>query len=225
MNEEMRTERIENYIMGRLSDADRKAFEEDLQNDPALLAEVQKHQAAHKVIKYASQKQLKQRLQEIDADTNSPKTATRRKLYTRIAVAAAIIAAVALGITQLTLVQDQHRDRLASLEEIREIAPDYFSPTNMDVQRGGAPTTEGFQAQLAEADKKYQDGDYQAAIQQYEKLSQEAHALNDRAEWNLLISRLSAGQLDKDLLRQILDDPRHMYNEKATKLADAIGLR
>ena len=216
MTEEQRIERLEAYLGGTMSKDERVIFDSELALDQSLREELEKHKKAHQAITYMNRKELKQKLETIDAESVFPaKQARIRKLVLRVAAAASIVLLVGFGIVFTTGYFEQE----SSLADLSE---EYFVPTIPESFRGeNDQNTSSFEEQLVQADLLYQNGDYAGAIVEYKRLSLIDHTLNDLADWNLLMSYLLSESHQsefKNLLNRIVADQRHMYQERARRL-------
>ncbi len=218
--EEQRTERIEAYLKGTMSNEEHVSFDSELAMDQILREEVAMHRKAHRTIDYLNRKELKQKLKSIDAETTSARNGSRmRKLIIRLAVAASIVLVMSLGFMFTT----GYFNQSTSLADLSE---EFFVPTQPESFRGdNGQMTRSYAEQLVDADLLYQKGDYDSAITEYKRLSLIANTMSDRAEWNLIMSYLmnESHQVQcNNLLEKIVADPTHMYHERALRLQEEL---
>lgn len=216
MTEEQKYERFEAYINGKMTNKEIAAIESELAVNQDMRTEMALHRKSHKAIAYLNQRDLKRRIVAIDDETKSSSSqAPIRKLVIRVAVAASI-ALLAVFIIVFS------NDRFTSEPSLAELSEAYFAPTHSETFRG-ANTDEkhSYEKQLISADSLYKLRNYDAAIQEYKRLSLIDNTLNDRAEWNLVMSYLLSDTHQSkfiEALNQIVEDPTHMFQEKAVSL-------
>jgi hypothetical protein len=216
MTEEKKFERIETYLKGNMSRDEKQSFENELTSDDNLQKELVAHRKANSAIAYMNRRELKHKLESIDAE-NPPRRgeARIRKLVIQLAVAASVVLLAGFYF----MFGDDYFAQQSSLAVLSE---EYFVPTQQEIFKGNdAQNKHSYEEQLIGADQLYQNGQYEEAIIEYKRLSLVGHTLNDLAEWNLAMSYLlsESHQSDFDaLLGQIIADSTHPYNERAIRL-------
>lgn len=220
MTEEQRIERIESYIDKSMPADERLSFEKELETDTDLRNEVEQHAVATEVIRYASQKELKQRLQKIDAESSG--TGSRRRLLRQLAIAASFLVLVAVGAYFMTADSGSNHGQM-SMTPV-ELASDYFSPATVSQLRGQQPGSGSFSSRLAYADQLFLEGKYSEAAKAYEELAKEDNPQQQKAEWNMILSRMANDDSRYlDDLKKISSDVTHSFNQKAIDLLKAIN--
>ncbi|MDX1478056.1 MAG: hypothetical protein R3301_10165 [Saprospiraceae bacterium] len=206
--DEHTTEKIEAYLTGTLSHADRAAFEKDLSGDADLARAFTEHTKAHAVINHGVRQRWKARLQEIDAELDAP-AHTRRvvPLWRKWAVAASILLVAGAGLWFWA--DYAYADRT--------IATSMLAVTEADAFRGEGATLE--QRHVA-AETLFMQGEITAARDAFLTLAAEDNALSPRADWNLLMTYLVLGDQPSfdALLRSLIADTRHVYHQRAVRL-------
>lgn len=210
MQQQQMIDRIEAYLTGSLSAAERAAFESDLKTDTALKGLFDQHAKAHAVINHAYNRQLKQRLIEIEGETGTP-TARVRPMFRRVAVAASIVLLAGVGAWLWS----------GSAYSNDAMAEQLFFRDSYDVMRSSDQTkTLSIDSLLNVAQRAFEAGDYGTAQTIYEPLLTQDTEYLDQIEWNLAMCLLMQDDrpaADK-LLDKIASQPDHGFHSNAKKL-------
>lgn len=221
MTEEQRTERIEKYLNNNLHPEELAVFEKELADSLQLQSEVAEHKKANAILRYANQKQLKERLRQIDRE--SAQTPRRRFLRT-IAIAASVLVLIAFGV-YMTTWSDTGADKQLSMSA-EELAIEFFSPATTTQMRGTKPDPMTYSSRLAQADLLFKAGDFSESAKTYELLSKESHPQSEKAEWNMALARMAVDDSRYlDDLERIGQNPAHMFHGKAKDLLDLLETR
>jgi hypothetical protein len=220
MTEEKRIERIESYLDKSLPREEMEALEQKMAESPDLRREVDAHKKAQIVMRYANRKALKERLREIDRETNTQPV--KRRFLRQIALAASVLVLIAIGTFMYNRSDMGGNDRLSMSNE--ELAVEYFSPATTNQMRGSASDPMTFSNRLADADKHFEARDYLEAAKAYESLSAESHPQREKAEWNMALARLAVddSRYMTDL-QDIAQKPTHMFYEQSLELLDVLN--
>ena len=222
MNEELRQQRIEDYLAGKLTREESSAFEAEMATDSSLQEHVELYQHAEAAIQYMKYKELKSRLKSIDSelDSNVNRPVARQSIitpmYRRIAVAASVILVVGIGATIFLRNQTLTGPDLAQR---------YFASIEVDQLRSQDETKPAdWVSQLILAEESFKSGNYTTAADIYLKLEDENLIHQEKIQWNLLMSYIGAGNTTKanNLLDVILSDSEHGFYDKAVKVRKAI---
>ena len=89
----MKQERIDNYVMGKMSAEERNSFEQEIANDAELQAEVALHRD---VVRAIRMKAAKEHLQKVERQIRAEEN--RRKVFTIRIAAAALAACLVVGV-------------------------------------------------------------------------------------------------------------------------------
>jgi len=216
MTEEKRIESIEKYLEDRMSEAEKLAFEQQLSTDSDLSEDVEHHRKANEVIKYANQKDLKDRLRSIDREAQKGKP--RRWLLRQLAIAASVLVLIVAGVFAYNSLVHDNDARLSMSEE--EIAVDFHSPATTNQMRSNSKSdAASFSDRLALADIIFESGNYDEASTLYGSLATEQNPQSQKADWNMVIADLAAGndRYQKELNR-IAAEETHLFHERALEL-------
>ena len=204
-----------------MSESQRQAFEQRIAEDKQLAADVAAHTRAHKVLDAANQHVLKSRLAAIDAELDGNKKGNIRRLMPRLAIAASFLLIAAVAVTLLVR---QPAGTTGDAVASADLATKYFAPTQVDQLRNKDNYSETYQATLSACDRYFEAGYYDEAVKGYSYHAGIDHMLNERAEWNLMISYMALEDGSYvPILEQIADDEGHMYHDQALKLQKELG--
>lgn len=207
MNTDQTYDRIEAYLLGKMTQDERNAFETAVAMDADLRKALDAHSKAHAVINHGFNQQLKQRLTKIDNESRSaPKV---RKLYRRVAAAAAIV--LLAGLVSFLVQGPQYTNDA--------LADQMFFTDQFDQFRSKGDALK-LDVALATAQQLYKDGNYAGAQRAYEELAAEETVYQDLAEWNLLMCFLRQENIEQVNIRlqSILDETDHSFHTQAVKL-------
>jgi tetratricopeptide (TPR) repeat protein len=160
---------IEKYLDKRLSDIEQLTFNQRL-SDTEFLHEVKLYEQAVKGVYASGDNKLKGILQEEEAKLREPPQFEKPKLrisFLRWAVAASFLLLVSIGTWYL----------LEKIKEPKEVYATYFKP----YQNLSKPTLrdDSFKNDIQKAFALYDNGDYKAAINYFEKISSSVQLSND----------------------------------------------
>ena len=155
MSEMERHERIEAYLLGELSEAERLAFEEEMQKDEALKAEVEQAEAVHKLVVQESRQELKSRLHEI-REEGPPAKPLRSGFSRPLAIAATVVVLLVSAMALYFLLNNTSDEGLYAK---------YYEPhPNMLTTMGEQNPDQS----LILAMDQYDQGNYQAALEHFQ---------------------------------------------------------
>lgn len=257
MDLELYIERVEQYAEGLLPDAERLAFEAELAANAELRQALDLYRLGQEVIEQGVEAQLRQQMQgwaksDVDTSAETPpltaKRVTMRPMWVRLAAAASV--ALLLGWFSMQWASRDYSDEAI-------FAAQYEAPATSTFRAGTTiynPLETGFKAlenndlQAAEdffksippdheryAEAQYylghsagQLGRYDVAIAAFQASIERREArFQEKAEWNLLLTYIAAGQTDRadfqNLLNRIADDPNHAYQKRAEALQGKLG--
>ena len=240
-------EKIEAFVRGQLSDADRKDFIKAMEADPQIQADVDTFTTADILIERNISNELKNQMndwkaKESSSQSNETTTETNkvqksgviRSLYKRLAYAATFLLLItAAGYMMSTNYSDQNlaanydhawsEDADVRGEMQNEGSTNYaidkaFEDKDLDfLRKDDSPRSIYYHGLLLKNKKEYK-----AAIQKFELSLKTADAeLKKHAEWQIIISSLLNKDFDQrasDLLERVIKDPSNMYNEDAKKM-------
>ncbi len=225
MQEEMRQERIEAYLKGSLTSAEKARFEAEIDSDPNLAAEVQSHKAAEVAIEHLRRNDLKLKLKGIDQELDQMQSgaisqkARVMPMYQRLAVAASVVLVVGFA---LSIIFNP------SLDSPQALATEYHTQIDIDRMRSGQPVeSDDWRTQLLLAEDLFNEGDYRGAAGIYLDLSDDQLIHQEKIQWNLLMSYIASEQYSKAsaLLDLVLSDPDHGFYEQAGEIKKKLGNR
>lgn len=240
-------EKIEAFVRGQLSDADRADFLEQMESDPQIKMDVETFTTADILIERNISNELKDQMNDWKAEESNtePKLTTTetdkikkpgviKSLYKRLAYAATFLLLItAAGYMMSTNYSNQN------------LAANYDHPWSEDADVRGEMQEAGSTSYAI--DKAFEDGnldflsqddsprsiyyhglllknkkEYLSAIQKFESSLKNADAeLKKHAEWQIIITSLLNKNFDQrsnELLEQVINDPSNMYNEDAKKM-------
>lgn len=209
MTEEALYTRIEAYLESRLSEAEVIEFEKELHTDDTLTQEVELHKQARRILDYSNYRMQKDHLTSLERQMYP----VRRKLYIRLAAAAAIVIAVVAG--TWAWIGNTYSDHALSEK--------YFAQTEPEIQRSGEePQTFPINDQFLAAQELFNSGRYAEAAQMYSALASQDSDLRYKAEWNHVIALIASGQCNTECeaaLNRIANTESHPYHQRAASLS------
>ena len=107
----MKQERIDNYVMSKMSAEERNSFEQEIANDAELQAEVALHRD---VVRAIRMKAAKEHLQKVERQIRAEEN--RRKVFTIRIAAAALAACLVVGVFVDYDNRDDYKDYAANIE-------------------------------------------------------------------------------------------------------------
>ena len=224
ITEEQKYEKIERYLDGSLSEQELEAFETQIEADEELKKEIARHRTSHLVLEYATYLKDKERLSAIDRELETQEASvtissrsSRIILLRRIAAAASVlfVAGVAVWIwASATYSQGA-------------VAKQLFAETELEVKRSSGPIAEmPNDVQLLLAQDHFRAGEYNEAIEIYNRVGSTNSDLRFKAQWNLIVTSIANGSCDFNceyLITSLAEDPRHPYQERAAQLVEKRG--
>lgn len=214
MSELYTHEHIEAFLSDELSPDERARMNARIQSDPALKTEVERHKRARKVVDYALYQDVKRTLQEIDAESTHEHSGIRMIGWKQVAIAASVL--VVLGLVAAIWVRDAFSDTTLAQEQFAIVEGDLFR---------GSPAQElSPQGAMLEAERLFDDAQFAAAAEIYEREAARETLYTEQAEWNLLLCYLATDQEDAfdTLLTQLTAQQNHMFHERALALKEKI---
>ncbi|MCB0519030.1 MAG: hypothetical protein H6577_00905 [Lewinellaceae bacterium] len=230
---------IENYLLGRMPDAERKAFEAELSADALLRQEVEAYQkifSGFSVLKeeaFAVQvAQWAKAAPSQNHDNIVPinKGATIRTLWRRVAVAASVV--LLLGVAAAWWASQQYGDE-------KLVAAAYAPPLAAGTMGGPETQASELEKQFEAAHGLFQKGSYADAANGFNQVAKTLETnpalfdnltrkfYLDNARWTGLLAQFAAGQLSDEAfsqaLNQFADDPASDYAAKAKELKKDMG--
>ena len=107
----MKQERIDNYVMSKMSAEERNSFEQEIANDAELQAEVALHRD---VVRAIRMKAAKEHLQKVERQIRAEEN--RRKVFTIRIAAVALAACLVVGVFVDYDNRDDYKDYAANIE-------------------------------------------------------------------------------------------------------------
>ena len=107
----MKEERIDNYVMGKMSAEERNSFEQEIANDAELQAEVALHRD---VVRAIRMKAAKEHLQKVERQIRAEEN--RRKVFKRLAPVIALAACLVVGVFVDYDNRGDYKDYAANIE-------------------------------------------------------------------------------------------------------------
>jgi tetratricopeptide (TPR) repeat protein len=235
------SEKLVQYLDGELAGVERNNLQQLLVQDSSLQTEFENFQATREAVRmYGLHQQVagvhSQMMQEMQAPVKQISSARRIFRYS-IAVAASVIL-IAAGIwgynfytlsSNKVFASNYHSYELSTLRDIdpQQLSPvekayrdkDYKRVVELNSQNQAAPVKETFLTAMAMVELK----ENTKAIDVFKKVIAEDEAVKtdlfkDEAEYYLALTYIRDGDYDfaLELLRNIKNDPAHLYNGKVT---------
>ena len=107
----MKEERIDNYVMGKMSAEERNSFEQEIANDAELQAEVALHRD---VVRAIRMKAAKEHLQKVERQIRAEEN--RRMVFKRLAPVIALAACLVVGVFVDYDNRGDYKDYAANIE-------------------------------------------------------------------------------------------------------------
>jgi len=100
MNEEHFNERIERYLSGEMSEADRASFENEILDDPDLAGAIYKDAQVHAAVAAAAERKRQERVEAVEstAATSRKRAWWKRPMFGWVVPAAAVVVITALAL-------------------------------------------------------------------------------------------------------------------------------
>ena len=177
----MKQERIDNYVMSKMSAEERNSFEQEIANDAELQAEVALHRD---VVRAIRMKAAKEHLQKVERQIRAEER--RRKVFTIRIAAAALAACLVVGVFVDYDNRGDYKDYAANIEITPSRAAGY---------------------QVNEVIYKIAENNYTEALATIEEAMAQAISVSERdeLEWYKAVTYMRMGKWIKSrkLLKQI----------------------
>lgn len=255
MDLELYMERVEQYAQGTMPASDRAVFEAELTANPDLREALDLYRLGQEVIEQGVEAQLRSQLQgwaKSESGTAAPTmTAGRvntRALWIRLAAAASVL--LILGWFSVQWAGERYSDEaLFSSQYESPEAGTFRSGTAMEnplepgfkaLEDGRLQAAEDFFKSVSPNQERYAEaqyylghaamqlGHYNLAVDAFKACIQRNEVkFKEKAEWNLLLTYVAAGQTNDPDFRNLLDTMRndngHSYQREATQLNKKLG--
>lgn len=189
----MKQERIDNYVMSKMSAEERNSFEQEIANDAELQAEVALHRD---VVRAIRMKAAKEHLQKVERQIRAEEN--RRKVFTIRIAAVALAACLVVGVFVDYDNRDDYKDYAANIEI--------------------TPSRAGYQ--VNEVIYKIAENNYTEALATIEEVMAQDISVSERdeLEWYKAVTYMRMGKWIKarTLLKQIATSDS-AYSEDAQK--------
>lgn len=243
-------DRIEAYLLGRMSAEEARHLEQEAAQDTALAAELQQQTLEHRAMELLVQDDLRAHLNTWKSEKTAEQPtalaprATRVSLFYRIAAAATVTLVLGFFARSLFLGNSAESLALRSLDESGLSArsggqESTLEPVYATKERGDYRAALQLLDQLPPSEQTRQTGallrgecylhlkDYPAAVSVLQGLlsNQPADDLREKAEWLLLVTYVAEGKHAAEadaLFAKILGDDGHPYADDARRLKEAI---
>lgn len=151
-------ELLEDYLNGKLSKEEKKAFEKRLNADPNLKKELEKHKLLHEVIADFDTIDFRKKIQEIEKDVSFKQNKKRNKWLLPIAASLVIL----IGIGMIWTIYEPSEDNLFD---------EYYSPYPVEDIRRGSQGQIPHQVLNDYLSKKYDEiiSDFELLVRKYPK--------------------------------------------------------
>lgn len=241
-------ERVDKYLNNELSEQERQELENQAAHDEDLSAELERQQAAHKVLDLVIAKNLKQQLEDLEEESKVVAMPRQRRfsLY-QLAAAASVLLIIGFG-TLFFLNSSDDPAALASayyetpdLNTQRSVSAD---PNTTDALTQGlemlnleqyqeaittlstieADNEQYIPAQYALGHAHYLAGQYQAAETSFTAVSDSGDfRYAEEGEWYALLACLAQAQGCSTRLQAITNQTDHTYYLQAQQIAEKIN--
>lgn len=158
-------EQIEKYLDGLMSDDERMQFEAQLESDQAFAAEVASYALARKALAQEARSRMRQQAEQAyqNYDGSEKQQSTKSNTLLRIAAAVALLVALGAGYFWMS----------GSADSPQELYAAYYAPVEASASRAASTDEE---AALQAAVTTYKNKDFDAALGQFQKLTESANA-------------------------------------------------
>ena len=195
----MKQERIDNYVMSKMSAEERNSFEQEIANDAELQAEVALHRD---VVRAIRMKAAKEHLQKVERQIRAEEN--RRKVFTIRIAAVALAACLVVGVFVDYDNRDDYKDYAANIEITPSRAAGY---------------------QVNEVIYKIAENNYTEALATIEEAMAQDISVSERdeLEWYKAVTYMRMGKWIKarKLLKQIAASDS-IYREDAQKALEEL---
>lgn len=195
----MKQERIDNYVMSKMSAEERNSYEQEIANDAELQAEVALHRD---VVRAIRMKAAKEHLQKVERQIRAEEN--RRKVFTIRIAAVALAACLVVGVFVGYDNRDDYKDYAANIEITPSRAAGY---------------------QVNEVIYKIAENNYTEALATIEEVMAQDISVSERdeLEWYKAVTYMRMGKWIKarKLLKQIAASDS-IYREDAQKALEEL---
>lgn len=248
MNEEKKYEQIQSYLEGSLSETEKRAFDQELKQDPDLQAELDLHILSNDAIELAIEdslradlKQLHQESQQVEQPKKKGRVVGLRRRLTALSIAASILLIIGFFAANYQINQYDNQSIAGSMYE-NDLLSRVRGNNNASLLQQGMElyTQENYSAAIeyfeqiddaslkAEADYAkghayYNLGQFPAAMESFAAVvdSQDPRFV-EKSELFYLLSALAADQTDNNrfntLLTQMIENEEHLHHHEALKI-------
>lgn len=204
MNKEQQHERIEQYLAGSLSEKERKAFDQELQEDAALAKELELHRSAHRFLGDTDKMALKQKLEIAYQQMPLDEKQTAAFKWWRYGVAAAIIGLIAVSSLWIFVANPSGEALFA----------EHFQPYPAYAQERQADSDQ--ETPLEHAFKVYEAKEYKDALPLFEQARTAENQFVIDFYLGVCHLSLESPQRARPYLNQVVEHGNNFYTEQAT---------
>lgn len=248
MNEEKKYEQIQSYLEGSLSETEREAFEQELNQDPDLQADLDLHLLSNDAIELVIEDSLRADLKELQQETEQIKQPSKkgrvvglRRRMVSLSIAASILLVIGFFTANYQINQYGNQAIAGSLYE-NELLTTVRGNNNASLLQQGMELfeQENYQAAIdyfdqvddpnlkaeaayAAGHSYYNLGAFSAAAEQFAGVMQSNDPrFVEKSELFYLISALAADQTDNaqfnEVLNQMLENEEHLHHQEALEI-------
>ncbi|MEM6380933.1 MAG: hypothetical protein AAF705_22365 [Bacteroidota bacterium] len=248
MNEEKKYEQIQSYLDGSLNETERQAFEQELNQDPDLQADLDLHLLSNDAIELVIEDSLRADLKELQLETKAVKQPAKkgrvvglRRRMVSLSIAASIL--LVIGFFGANYQINQYGNQA--------IAGSFYENELLTTVRGNNNAS-----LLQQGMELFEQGNYQAAVEYFDQVddsnlqAEAAYAAGhsyynlgqfpiaaenfatvmdsndpryvEKSELFYLISALAADQTDNarfnEVLNQMLENEEHLHHQEALNI-------
>ena len=211
MNEEDTYERIEKYLNGALSSEEKKAFENELNNNNLLKEEVDLHREVAETLKGEKIHEFRNVLKKVDSEWTTSQPKKNNVFSIRVKKMAALAATI------LLLVIASYPFIFQGVDNSNEaLFADNFEPYKMILNQRSISDNDAETALLNEAIIAYDNKNYKEASTAFQELQSNNIDLIALRFYTGL-SELGEGNSDNsiNIFKEILDTPDHLFVEQS----------
>lgn len=238
-------ERIDRYLGDELSQAERSAFDAQLESDADFKAQVQHYALAQQALKAEAREQLRTQVAaaynnyegEERQATNTSSGGSLRTLW-RVAAAVVLVVGLSVGYWSLQSTSDLYGTYYAppGATEIRDVADDLTKANTLYKNEDYKRAAELYRALASNETFEFrstalfylgvcelENGNTKSAIQQFISVPESSNSYSS-AQWYLAMGYLKAENYDKAsvVLKDIAASPKHAHKTDADELLEKI---